>query len=304
MTRRDLLALGAITAPALRAKKHFDKTRLSAITDEIGKTSADAIEFAKQYNLQWVELRSVPETRKEYAFLPEPELKAAAASFANAGLKVSFLNSSMLKFGWPGTEPVRRREETEEKRAQRLAGEAKRFENRMQDLKRAIHAAHVLGVHKIRVFTGSRVADPASIYPRIADILGEMAFVAEKEKVNLLVENEGSCNVGTSSELAAIAKLLPSKAIGINWDPQNVLGLKEVPFPDGYALLPKKRLMNVQIKGKGVMEGPQKLDWAAIIHALEKDGYKGKVGLETHIFDGTLIQASHTSIREILRIVS
>src|SRR6266542_6090637 len=110
-------------SPALRAKKHFDKTRLSAITDEIGKTSADAIEFAKQYGLQWIELRSVPETRKEYAFLSEPELKAAAASFTSNGLRVSFLNTGLLKFAWPGTEPVRRRQEDAEARAKRQAAD-------------------------------------------------------------------------------------------------------------------------------------------------------------------------------------
>src|SRR6266498_1614005 len=153
MTRRDLLALGAITAPALRAKKHFDKTRLSAITDEIGKTSADAIEFAKQYGLQWIELRSVPETRKEYAFLSEPELKAAAASFTSNGLRVSFLNTGLLKFAWPGTEPVRRRQEDAEARAKREAADHARFERRMEDLKKALNAAHILGVDKVRVFT-------------------------------------------------------------------------------------------------------------------------------------------------------
>ena len=38
--------------------------------------------------------------------------------------------------------------------------------------------------------------------------------------------------------------------------------------------------------------------------ALDKDGYKGKIGLETHLFDGTLIAAAHTSMEEIMRIVS
>jgi L-ribulose-5-phosphate 3-epimerase len=302
MTRRDLLALGAITAPTLRAKKHFDKTRLSAITDEIGKTSADAIEFAKQYGLQWVELRSVPETRKEYAFLSEPELKAAAASFTSSGLKVSFLNTGLLKFAWPGTEPVRRRQEDAEARAKREAADHARFERRMEDLKKALNAAHILGVDKVRVFTGSRVADPKSMYPRIADILGEMAFVAEREKIFLLVENEGSCNVGTSAELAEIMKLLPSRWIGMNWDPQNGLVLHEVPFPDGYNTLPKKRILNVQVKGKGVMDNPDKLDWKSIIQALDRDSYRGKIGLETHIFDGTLIAAAHTSMNELQRI--
>jgi sugar phosphate isomerase/epimerase len=250
-----------------------------------------------------VELRSVPETKKEYAFLPEPELKAAAASFKSAGLRVSFLNSSMLKYGWPGTEPVRRRTETDEARAKRQAGEKARFEHRMDELKSALHACQILGVDKVRVFTGSRVAEPKSLYPRIVEVLGEMAFVAEKQKVNLLIENEGSCNIATSQELADIMKLLPQKNIGINWDPQNALGWKEVPFPDGYALLPKKRILNVQVKGRGVMpDSKERLDWKAIMQALDKDGYKGQIGLETHIFDGTLIAASHVSIKEILRI--
>jgi len=59
----------------------------------------------------------------------------------------------------------------------------------------------------------------------------------------------------------------------------------------------------VQFKAKGVMEGPEKLDWKAILRALDRDGYKGQIGLETHIFDGTLIAAAHTSMREMLRII-
>jgi sugar phosphate isomerase/epimerase len=303
MTRRELLG-ATLAAPAALARRTMDRSRISAITDEIGNTTAEAIEFARQYGLKWIELRGSRDKKKEYAFLPEPELKAEAAAFARNGLKVSFLNTSLMKFTWPGTEAVRRRPETGEARTRRLALEAKKFENRIEDLKKAINAAHIFGVKHIRVFAGMRVADPQALMPRIVDVLGEMAFVAEKQKVQLLLENEGACNVGTSAELAEAMRQLPSKGIGINWDPQNGLGHKEVPFPDGYNLLPKKRVGNVQIKGKGVMpESDQKLDWKAIMAAFSKDGYKGKFGLETHIFDGTLIPSSHISIKEIYRIV-
>ena len=119
MTRRELLA-AALSTPALWAKRHFDRSRISAITDEIGKTPDDSIAFAKQYNLQWIELRNVP-GGKEYISLDEPSLKAAAASFKANGLKVSFLNSSLMKFAWPGIEPARRRQETEQAAAMRKA---------------------------------------------------------------------------------------------------------------------------------------------------------------------------------------
>jgi sugar phosphate isomerase/epimerase len=130
-----------------------------------------------------------------------------------------------------------------------------------------------------------------------------LAAVAEKEKVYLLLENEGSQNIATCQEMVDIMKLMPSKWVGLNWDPHNAYG-KEESYPAGYSLLPKQRILNVQVKGKGVMPAsPEKQDWKAIMLALDKDGYKGKIGLETHIFDGTLIAAAHTSMEEIMRIV-
>ncbi len=301
-----MLAAGAACAAGpLWARSRFDKSRISAITDEIGNTTDDSIAFAHQYGLSFVEIRDRrAETRKEYFQLTEAEIRADALRFQKEGLKVSFVNTSLLKFAWPGMEPVRRRPETPEGHERRVASEKARWDRRMDDLHKAIRCAQIMGCDKLRVFTGSRIAEPESVYPRIAETIGsEMAAVAEKEKVFLLIENEGSQNVALSAELPAIMKLIPSKWVGFNWDPHNAYG-KETSYPDGYSLLPKKRMLNLQIKGKGVMpSSPEKEDWKAIFEALERDGYKHKVGLETHIFDGTLIQAAHTSMEEILRIV-
>lgn len=308
MTRRDLLAAGAACASTLWARSHMDKTRISAITDEIGLTTDESIAFAHHFGLQFVEIRNPPKNetnaKKEYFALTEAEIKADAVRFASEGLKVSFVNTSLLKFGWPGSEPVRRRPEDAAAREKRLASEKARWDSRIEDLKKAIHCAQIMGCDKLRVFAGSRVEDPKAMYSRVAETIGsEMAAVAEKEKVYLLIENEGSQNIATSAELADIMKLIPSKWVGMNWDPHNAYG-KETSYPDGYALLPKKRILNVQVKGKGVMPAsPEKEDWKAIMLALDKDGYKGKIGLETHLFDGTLIAAAHTSMEEIMHIL-
>jgi sugar phosphate isomerase/epimerase len=305
MTRRELIA-AALTAPALFGKTRIDKTRISAITDEIGLTPQDSLDFAKQYGLRWIELRNVPGSKpaREYAFLSEAEVKEAATSFAANGLKVSFVNTGLLKFGWPGTEPVRKKPESEEAKAKRLASEQKRWDARQDDVKKACVAANILGCDQLRVFAGSRVADPKAVYQRIADEIGPLAEIAGTYKVHLLIENEASQNIGTSQELADIMPLLPSKWIGFNWDPQNALPLKEIPFPDGYAVLPKKRMLNVQFKGKGIMaNSPERLDWAGIVKALDKDGYAYQIGLETHLFDGTLIAAAHESMETMMRIV-
>jgi sugar phosphate isomerase/epimerase len=301
MTRRELFA-GTLAASLTAKPAKIDRSRISAISDEIGKTPQAAIDFAKKYDLQFLELRNVP-GGKEYSFLPEDQVKQAAAEFAANGIRISFMNSSLLKFTWPGTEAVRKRTETEQARAKRLQTESDRFARRMDDLRTAIRNCHILKVDLLRVFTGSRVAEPEKIYPRIVDVLGEMTLVAQKEKIRLLIENEGSCNIGASTELATLLKQLPSKWIGINWDSLNGLALKETPFPDGYEVLPKKRIGNVQIKGKTVLDWPEKLDWKKIFLTLQKDGYQGKIGLETHIFGEGQIAASHSSMQEILRIV-
>jgi L-ribulose-5-phosphate 3-epimerase len=305
MTRREIL-LGSLTAAILYGKSKIDRSRISAITDEIARTPQDAIDFAHQYRLQFVELRNVP-GGKEYAFLPEAEVKLAATQFARSGLRISFLNASLLKYAWPGTEPIgltlTQRSETPEARAARTQAASNRFAHRMDELRTALNNCHILGVDLLRVFTGTRVAEPEKLYPRIVDVLGEMTLVAEKEKIHLLIENEYSCNIGTSAELANILKMLPSKWIGANWDSMNGLELNEKPYPDGYDVLPKNRIGNVQIKGKQLLDYPEKLDFKPIFQRLEKDGYQGKIGLETHIPGPGLIDASHASMREIMRIV-
>jgi sugar phosphate isomerase/epimerase len=306
MTRRELLAAVAACASTVWAKGRMDKSRISAITDEIGMTTEEAIAFAHKYGLTSVEIRNPPKNeptaRKEYFNLTEPEIKADAMRFAKEGLKVSFVNTSLLKFTWPDSEAARKRTETPEARETRIAGEKARWDNRMTDLQKAIRCAHIMGCDKVRVFAGTRVADPKTMHQRVADALGEMSLAAEKEKIFLLLENEGSQNVGTAGELNDVLKLVPSKWVGLNWDPHNAWG-KEPAYPEGYALLPKKRILNVQVKGKGIMpESPEKEDWKAILTALDKDGYKGKIGLETHLFDGTLIAAAHKSMEEMIRI--
>jgi sugar phosphate isomerase/epimerase len=294
----------ALASPALWAKNKIDRSRVSAISDEIATSPEGAIAFAHQYGMKWLELRDVPGQRSRNYFLnEEPFLRDAARQFKEAGIGISFLNANLLKFSLPGTEPVRRVPETPEARERRIARDQVRFDQKDADLRRSIAAAQILGCRYLRVFAFTRVREPESVFPRIADILGGFAAVAGKEGVTLLLENETSCNIARCSELAAMMKAVPSKGLGINWDASNGADLKEPPLPDGYDLLPKKRLHNVQIKGRTILDYPQKLDWAAIFEALARDGYKDCVGLETHIFGPELVARSHDSLRAILRIV-
>src|SRR5271157_139564 len=85
MTRREMLAAGAVCASGLWAKGRIDKSHISGITDEIGLTTDESIAFAHQYGMQYVELRNPPKNepngKKEYFTLSEAEIKADAARF-------------------------------------------------------------------------------------------------------------------------------------------------------------------------------------------------------------------------------
>src|ERR1035438_5241616 len=105
MTRRELLAASAVCATSLWGKTRIDKTTISAITDEIGLTTDESIAFAHQYGMKFLELRNPPKNepngKKEYFQLTEPEIKVDAMRFNQEGLKISFINTGLLKFTWP-----------------------------------------------------------------------------------------------------------------------------------------------------------------------------------------------------------
>ena len=90
MTRRDLLAGAAFAAAAgkLQAfKSHITKARISAITDEIGRTQAEAIEFAHKFGMQWLSLRDIPTNEKKktsYHSLDPAALQQAQKEFREA----------------------------------------------------------------------------------------------------------------------------------------------------------------------------------------------------------------------------
>jgi sugar phosphate isomerase/epimerase len=296
LTRRQLLAGAATLAAATRLsafKSRITKANISAITDEIGNTQAEAIDFAHHYGLSFIELRNLPESKKEFAKMTEPELKRAAAELASNKLKVSFLNTSLMKFNWPGLDPAVPVREADQKK----------WDSRKDDLANALLAANILGTDKIRVFTGSRMKQPETTYKLIVQTIEEFIPMAEKAKVHLLIENEYSQNIGNSAESRDIMAMLPSKTVGLNWDPGNAQELKEIPFPDGYSLVPKDRILNIQFKAQNTLDGPDKMDWKAVLEALQKDNYTYKLGLETHGDAAKRIEHANACMEEMMHAV-
>jgi L-ribulose-5-phosphate 3-epimerase len=309
MNRRSFLAAGFAAAVASRARagaKPLDRSRVSAITDEVSRSPAESIEFAHTFGLQWLSLRDIPAPlgtkAVAYHSLEPDQLQKAAGEFKAAGIGINFLDTPFLKYGLPGTEPKRRTPEEPAAREKRIAREQAQFDKRLDDLRLGFRAGHAFSCTDLRIFTFTRVEQPESAFQRTAEVIGEMAEISQKEGFRLLIENEASQNAGTSAETAQLMKLLP-KNVGVNWDSLNGLALGEKPYPDGYQTLPKDRISNVHVKGKSLLDYPEHQDWLAIFDALEHDGFAGRLELETHIFGEGQVAASHASMKEIERLL-
>lgn len=305
MNRRSFLQVTAAGASwltqassyAQAQARRINRQRISAISDEVAESPEEAIAFAHHFGLRWLELRDTPGLKgekKPYFFMEPEEAKRHAEAFRAGGIKISFLNTNLLKKGLPGTKLASGKPLPE--------ASGSEYDGHMDNLEKCIRAAHIFGCPYMRVFSFLRVEQPSSVEDRIANVLGEMGEKAQKEGLLLLLENEPSCNVGSSAELAAMLKKVPEKVLGCNWDGRNALTAHEIPYPDGYKMLPTGRIKNVQIKGKDMLDEAQPLDWAAIFAALDRDGYRGQIGLETHYFDGTNLERAHEAMAKIVKL--
>ncbi len=305
MNRRSFLAAAA-AYPATRAFARINRQRLTILADEAGPTPEDWIAFARDYQLKWLELRSVQQNGAVQMLdsMSVADLKPIAAKLKDAGLGVSFFNSALLKHDLPGTVAVRREDWYDKLYARQGLTSEGMYRDRNERLKRAIAASLTFGCTKLRTFTFWRVAEPRAVFPRLVEILGGMADAAKAEGCELLVETEFSTNIATSEEIRDLLAQLPHPAIGINWDPQNSYVLEKDIFPAGYAKLPKARIRNVQIKAEGLF-GKELIDWAGIFRAMDSDGYQGLFGLETHNGNGPEnYKMSRRCMDEMLRLIA
>lgn len=286
MRRRNFLKTAGGAAIALSAlpawAAQVDQFKVGVITDEVTTDLEKALVWLKGFGLHWAELRFID---KKYVMDMDPdEVSRAKDVLAKYGMRVSVIDSPYYKTLLPGTES-----NFLDKKDPLQSG----FEKQAPILERAIARAKDFGAEKVRIFGFLRVADPKTVFDRVAKELEKSAEIARKEGVRLVLENEFSCNVATGEEAAAMLNLVKSPALGVNWDPGNAYVAGErPPYPKGYAPLDKKRLWHMHLKdaqlapnGKGWVWRPVgggKIDYVGQFRALLKDGYEGTMSLETH----------------------
>lgn len=303
---------------AIAADSPAHRFRLGVISDELSQDFEEALKIMKGYGLRWVEIRTVWNTYNTEAS-PE-QIQRLKSLLHQYDFALSVLDTALYKCDLPGTKNV-----VGEKDAYPYSGQ-------MELLRRAIDRAHVLGTDKLRVFAFWRVADPQAHFPHIAAELAKAAEVARKGGIRLVLEDEGSCNVGCGRELAQMLSLVPNENFGVNWDVGNGYWHDEPSFPTGYALLDKKRIWHVHLKDvrcggaaakqqkseawrlKSGQEseasschtallGEGQVDLLGQLRALLRDGYEGTMSLEPEYQAPgvTHLEATRRSLEALLR---
>jgi L-ribulose-5-phosphate 3-epimerase len=258
--------------------------RVAVINDEIGQDFGHVCEIvSREFGMEWIELRGM--WNKNILKLDSKEVGEARNILEKYKLRVTDIASPLFKADWPGAPQSK----FSPKRDQFNADFT--FDQQGEVLERSIELAKAFQTDRVRCFDFWRLDDQAPYREAINAKLQEAANTAQKKGIILLLENEPACNTATAAESAKVLAAVTSPALMLNWDPGNAAEHDEIPYPDGYNLLPKNRIGHCHCKdakkkpdgkwGWAPMGGGT-IDWPGQFAALKRDGYHFAVSLETH----------------------
>jgi sugar phosphate isomerase/epimerase len=232
--------------------------------------------------MKWIELRGMWD--KNILDLDSNQLAESLRLLKKYDLRVTDIGSPLFKVDFPGAPKSKFSPKHDEFNAH--------FGSAQQDavLDKCIEVAKKFSTDRVRCFDFWRLDDPKPYRAEINETLRKAAEKVGKQGLILVLENEMSCNTGTGKEAAEVLAAVQTPSFMLNWDPGNAATLGEIPYPNGYDLLPKNRIGHCHCKdavkhgdkydwapmGKGI------IDWVGQFRALRKDGYHYAVSLETH----------------------
>ena len=258
------------------------KIPIAAITDEFSPTLSEAIPVMNEIGMTAAELRVI--NGKNIMDLSDEELKRVKEQLDQAELSVISIASPLLKCILPASPELDSRFEHD------VFASKHTYEDQPRLAEHAFQLAKFFNAKIIRVFSYWRTVDPQACTDAIAKDLAHLASLAQKEDLVIGLENEHACNVGTATEAKRLLEAVQSPYLQLVWDPANAFVAGEDPFPDGYAVLPKDRIVHVHAKdchmeGDKPIWGPlgtRSIRWKEQIAALLADHYRGYISLETH----------------------
>ncbi len=243
--------------------------KLSVISDEVSQDLERIVSFAKKFNLDGVEIRTL--WNKKPQDLIKDASKIRRILHGN-NIAVSAIASPFFKADIDSEDEYRQH---------------------IDILKKCIELAKALDTDIVRGFTFWRKGTLDEYLDIIVEKFSKPLEIVESEGVILAIENEYSTFVNNARRLAQFLKSIESKNVKALWDPGNDIydPEGEIPYPDGYNFI-KGDIVHIHVKDavrKGKSGKPEtrpvgdgEVNYREQIKALIRDGYEGYLSLETH----------------------
>lgn len=245
------------------------KFTLSAFGDEISTDLDVQLKVLRELGIGHLELRSVWNTN--VLKLDDTQVSALKHACDINSVRISCIGSPIGKS--PIGDPI---------------------EQELLNLHRALQVAKVLDTNMIRIFSfylpetsGKRQQE--SYLDEAIERLSQMAMIAERDEILLLLENEGDLVGDTPERCHAILKEINSPNLRFVWDTANFIPVGVVqPTERGWPLL-SPYIASVQIKDALLKDGsicpPGKGDGQVelLLIKLLQFGYRGFLALEPHL---------------------
>lgn len=241
--------------------------RTGVISDEISQDLNVAIELAKRFHLDAIEIRSVAD-KCPFEFSDE-DMAAIRQAVFRAGMKVSAISAPFFKCAIDSPDEI---------------------EQHMKGLMRCIRMADILQTGLIRGFPFWR--SPSHRMEEIVDRFQKPIEMLRAAGKVMALESDPSVSASNAFELAQIIEAIGSPQIRALWDPGNNIYSPgaEPPYPDGYRRI-RKHIVHVHLKDAvpgpdgravGCRFGEGLVDFKGQLKSLTDDGYTGYVVMETH----------------------
>jgi sugar phosphate isomerase/epimerase len=155
----------------------------------------------------------------------------------------------------------------------------------------SIDYAKNLGAHVILAFSFQRGGITQEYIPDIVvEFLQKAALQTTSAGLSLAIEVEAGFWADTGEHTRRLLDEIGISALGINWDPGNAFEAGEIPYPDGYSHIQNK-IHHVHFKDihrlpSGIFEYALvgDINWPEQLNALNRNGYKGFISIETHLW--------------------
>lgn len=264
--------------------------RLSVVTDEISVDLETALELAREWGVDGVELRHVGEGR--WPAVPEPTASRVPELIREYQLPVAAISPGLFKIATPTPGA-----------AERLARQ-----HLEEVLPRSIASLRTLGAGVLVCFSFVRDPDepPGRAPELVVDVLRDAARQVQEAGFTLAVEVEYGCWGDVAERTADIVTRVGNPTLGINWDPANAYRAGEDrPFPDGYRTV-RELVRHVHYKQASVLGDGHRgwaldgvIDWPGQLAALAADGYQGWVSAEPHL--RPKVRSARTTVERMRR---